>query len=393
MASIAAGASVAAAWGLAVSPLPGWSAPVTARVPVASFGETGLGSSAVARRPSRPRGRRPLPGPVSACRDRRRLSGSVGSAGFAGLAAASRGSVTVPYWVVRGRTSALVAEVGTGARLGGAFGTIRTMSDESTTPGAEPPRGAQPDETGIIDLEHTRPVPRTDARGLRRPSVSRGSTRTGATTPGSTSSAPSTPSQGAGVPARADDAWGSDRADALAEEAHRAAYAPPRLDRHPEPRHRPRTAPLRRQPRRLRVAGSGRSGRVTHRRRRQATRLRPDARRRVARRCAGLIVAGVVGLCLLSGLVGGVAGQLLQDRVNLVRLDPAGARTGRDRHAPPGPSPTSRPPPCPASSRSRSTAAARALRPGRASSSTPRATSSPTTTSSRAAPPATSRWC
>ena len=37
------------------------------------------------------------------------------------------------------------------------------MSNESTTPGPEPTRGAQPDETGIIDLEHTRPVPRTDA--------------------------------------------------------------------------------------------------------------------------------------------------------------------------------------------------------------------------------------
>jgi len=111
VASIAAGASVAAAWGLAVSPLPG-GRPATARVPVASFGDTGLGSSAgattsPAARPS-PAARAGVGLSGSST-----LSGSVGSAGFAGLAAASRGSVTVPYWLVRGRTSALVAEVGT----------------------------------------------------------------------------------------------------------------------------------------------------------------------------------------------------------------------------------------------------------------------------------------
>lgn len=111
VASIAAGASVAAAWGLAVSPLPG-GRPVTARVPVASFGETGLGASSVgatnvtAARPSAAaRAGVGLSGSST-------LAGSVGSAGFAGLAAASRGSVTVPYWLVRGRTSAVVAEVG-----------------------------------------------------------------------------------------------------------------------------------------------------------------------------------------------------------------------------------------------------------------------------------------
>ncbi len=106
VASIAAGASVAAAWGLAVSPLPGGRT-VTARVPVASFGDTGLGSSA-ARAATSPAARSGVGLSGSST-----LSGSVGSAGFAGLAAASRGSVTVPYWLVRGRTSAVVAEVGT----------------------------------------------------------------------------------------------------------------------------------------------------------------------------------------------------------------------------------------------------------------------------------------
>jgi len=46
VASIAAGASVAAAWGLAVAPLPGGRAP-SARVPVASFGEAGFGAPAL----------------------------------------------------------------------------------------------------------------------------------------------------------------------------------------------------------------------------------------------------------------------------------------------------------------------------------------------------------
>jgi len=111
LASIAAGASVAAAWGLAVSPLPG-GRPVTARVPVASFGETGLGSSAVGATTTFPtsRSRAALAG--VGLSGSGGLSGSVGS-GVAGLAAASRGSVTVPYWVVRGRsTGAIVADAG-----------------------------------------------------------------------------------------------------------------------------------------------------------------------------------------------------------------------------------------------------------------------------------------
>jgi hypothetical protein len=104
LASIAAGASVAAAWGLAVSPLPG-GRPVTARVPVASFGDSGLGSDARATTSPVARAGVGLSGSST-------LSGSVGSAGFSGLAAASRGSVAVPYWVVPRRTSAVLAEVG-----------------------------------------------------------------------------------------------------------------------------------------------------------------------------------------------------------------------------------------------------------------------------------------
>ncbi len=182
------------------------------------------------------------------------------------------------------------------------------MSDESTTPGPEPTRGGQPDDTGIIDLQHTRPVPAGPTGGPAADDdawfdvFGRGH-----------------PAQGAGVPARADDAWGSDRADALAEEAHRAAYAPLAA---PEPQ--PVTAGVGRA-----TAGSAAGsegfdwpppseGPVTFTDAPEAagTPVGPGgAPRRRSRR--GLLVGGVVGLCLLSGVVGGVAGQVLDDRVNL----------------------------------------------------------------------------
>ncbi len=113
LASIAAGASVAAAWGLAVSPLPG-GRPVTARLPVASFGETGLGSSPVSRTTTFPTSQRTSAALAGVgLSGSGGLSGSVGSAGVAGLTAASRGSVTVPYWVVRGgHRGAIVADAG-----------------------------------------------------------------------------------------------------------------------------------------------------------------------------------------------------------------------------------------------------------------------------------------
>jgi putative serine protease PepD len=203
------------------------------------------------------------------------------------------------------------------------------MSNESTTPGAEPTRATrdvQPDETGIIDLEHTRPVPRTDA-----PTPASTSQSTPPSTPQSGAQGqqhedqqddawfdvfgPEHPTQGPGVPARADEAWGSDRADALAEQAHRASYAPPVIPSGPQPHEAG--------PADEGDAGGGfawppPSGEAV------TFSDAPDdrdggsptrARRRRSR--SGLVVAGVVGLCLLSGLVGGVAGQFLDDRVNL----------------------------------------------------------------------------
>ncbi|HET7802324.1 MAG TPA: hypothetical protein VFL38_18015 [Humibacillus xanthopallidus] len=110
VASIAAGASVAAAWGLAISPLPG-ARTTTARVPVASFGESGFGGTPIGATttfpaPSAPSGQTVAGPGLSAGSSR--TSGFGGTTGSSG----SQGSVTVPYWVVRNRASALVAEVG-----------------------------------------------------------------------------------------------------------------------------------------------------------------------------------------------------------------------------------------------------------------------------------------
>jgi len=102
VASIAAGASVAAAWGLAVSPVPGSRVPLV-RGPVATFGaspvgEGGLGASA-------------LPGSQSATssRDQRRTTGSVAG--------------NLPYWVVTTRSSTL----GAARTLGNPTGTVAPL--------------------------------------------------------------------------------------------------------------------------------------------------------------------------------------------------------------------------------------------------------------------------
>jgi hypothetical protein len=101
VASIAAGASVAAAWGLAISPLPG-ARTTTARVPVASFGASPVGATTT------------FPAPrLSASGQAASSAGeSAGGSGSSGSSVVARGSVSVPYWFVRGRADALVAEVG-----------------------------------------------------------------------------------------------------------------------------------------------------------------------------------------------------------------------------------------------------------------------------------------
>jgi putative serine protease PepD len=204
------------------------------------------------------------------------------------------------------------------------------MTNESM-PGAEPPRGAQPDETGIIDLEHTRPVPRSEATPTGADAQEQADARDDAWFD---VFGPEHPTQGPGVPARADEAWGSDRADALAEQAHRASYAPPVIPPGPPGAEGARigqdhTQPVQTAPGPLGGSGggfswpapSGAAVTFTDAPAEPGEPGDPDAaqptRRRRRRSRAGLLVAGVVGLCLLSGLVGGVAGQLLDDRVNL----------------------------------------------------------------------------
>ncbi|HET7802325.1 MAG TPA: trypsin-like peptidase domain-containing protein, partial [Humibacillus xanthopallidus] len=194
------------------------------------------------------------------------------------------------------------------------------MTNESTTPGAGTPRDVQPDETGIIDLEHTRPVPRTEATPTgQEPAAAHDD-------PWFDVFGPEHPTQGPGVPARADEAWGSDRADALAEQAHRASYAPPVVPSGPSGAE---GAPPQAPEGQSALAGSGGgfawpapTGEAVTFTDAPAGSADPldgtsSARRKRRRSRSGLLVAGVVGLCLLSGLVGGVAGQLLDDRVNL----------------------------------------------------------------------------
>lgn len=92
VASIAAGASVAAAWGLAVSPVPGGTRLPTSRVPVASFGagpgSVGLGTTALT---------------VSRSTSSASASSSSSSSGRESSVTSRLGAVTVPYWVMTNR--------------------------------------------------------------------------------------------------------------------------------------------------------------------------------------------------------------------------------------------------------------------------------------------------
>jgi hypothetical protein len=94
VASIAAGASVAAAWGLAIAPVPGSRTP-SVRGPVASFGDSSV--SAVNFGGSVLRSDRVTP----VTRDQARGSGDIGAG-------------NVPYWVVTTRSSNRVLGTSTG---------------------------------------------------------------------------------------------------------------------------------------------------------------------------------------------------------------------------------------------------------------------------------------
>ncbi|GAA6524447.1 trypsin-like peptidase domain-containing protein [Intrasporangium sp. DVR] len=141
------------------------------------------------------------------------------------------------------------------------------------------------------------------------------------------------PTEGPGVPARSDATWGSDRADALAEEAHRARHSAPVVPSGPAAA--PEASPD--YPVGVPYAYPGGSmppptGPPVD------NGMPPDPSPgaypgpwqsqppgapagplpspvRAPRRRRGLVAAGIVALCLASGVVGGVAGQVLEDQV------------------------------------------------------------------------------
>jgi len=214
------------------------------------------------------------------------------------------------------------------------------MSDDSTEQRPDSPeqRREEVDQTGTIGVGATQPIPRGE--GQEPPAGSRHGwfSEFGG----------EHPTDGPSVPARADSAWGSDRADAIAEEAHRARYTGSTATEGPAPERSegtgvgaaatapderafvggpagsayaypgdlppsatdglttptgapypgPAPLPVGAQP----AAGSGWPA--------------PMATAPPRRRRRGLAVAGIVALCLASGAVGGVAGQLIEDRVN-----------------------------------------------------------------------------
>ncbi|HEY9496389.1 MAG TPA: trypsin-like peptidase domain-containing protein [Intrasporangium sp.] len=215
------------------------------------------------------------------------------------------------------------------------------MSDDSTEPRSQEPsedRGAEVDQTGAIGVTPTQPIPRRGDDSGEGGWFSQFSGEH--------------PTEGPGVPSRADAPWGSDRADALAEEAHRARYAGPLRSEDPTGPVVPAgpaasTAPGTSEDVNpsLRSGPSGPSspsgpasgpdpdypvgvpyaypGSPS-----QGDAPSPDDGPQpgplgaplppptpTRRRRRGLLVAGVAALCLASAAVGGVAGQVLEDRV------------------------------------------------------------------------------
>jgi putative serine protease PepD len=216
------------------------------------------------------------------------------------------------------------------------------MSDESTTPDPDPTEAPDPgdrpetagtarepevEQTGIIDLHDTRAIPSASAT-TPTPVPPRAATQppAGAPRPADDDDAwfdvfgGEHPTEGAGVPVRADAAWGSDRADALAEKAHRSAYAPPlpvsetppaTMTENPASAHdedaQASPAPA--------AVGTAHLGPVPQAPSGGVALM--DAPTPRPRRARGRLVAAVVGLCLLSGVIGGIASQVAEDRINL----------------------------------------------------------------------------
>ncbi|WP_256792782.1 S1C family serine protease [Terrabacter sp. Ter38] len=230
------------------------------------------------------------------------------------------------------------------------------MSDESTTPDPDPTAAPEPREltaapgtagepeverTGIIDLHDTRAIP---SASPTTPAPAPSETETQPPVGASGARPADTgddawfdvfggehPTEGAGVPARADAAWGSDRADSLAEEAHRSAYAPPT----PTADAPSATGPAASTHPGDVLAGAAAApggtaylGSVPHAPAGGDPALESgpvppgsvalsDPPAPSARRGRGKVVAAVIGLCLLSGVIGGIASQVAEDRINL----------------------------------------------------------------------------
>ncbi|WP_374970228.1 trypsin-like peptidase domain-containing protein [Terrabacter sp. BE26] len=159
-----------------------------------------------------------------------------------------------------------------------------------------------PEPTGIIDLHDTRAIPSPASSSVVPPASSPAGTAEGTST-GQEGQHHSDDawfdvfggdraSRAAGVPPRADEPWNDDRPDGIP--AGPSPYAPPVAGTRPDPG----------------ADGGGAEGAA-------AGVLLADPAPPTRRRGRGRLVAAVAGLCLLSGVVGGVAGQLAQDRINL----------------------------------------------------------------------------
>jgi putative serine protease PepD len=209
------------------------------------------------------------------------------------------------------------------------------MSDEPRTPEPDLPdptsQHGTRDETGIIGLSATQAIPAPAPATEHSSSPAPPAARAGDEEPQQDwfdVFGAEHPTEGAGVPARADDPWGSDRADALAEEAHRAAYAPPTA---PAVMSSTAPSPMSAVPAGAAAPGqSGLSGEPAHAPTLEAAPVSGGptgphgvgpagggavaSRTAVPRRRRGLLVALVAAACLASGLIGGVTAQLIDQR-------------------------------------------------------------------------------
>ena len=220
--------------------------------------------------------------------------------------------------------------------------------DDKSVPGdpepAQRPAPPAPEHTGVIDVASTQAIP--SAAPPPSPSTSQ---TVASGEPFSAPAgrddwfdtfAPEHPGEGPAVPTRADSAWGSDRADAVAQAAHLARYAPPR-----DPAvasDGDRISPMSAVPAGP-AAWSGAGVELAAPPAGPAWPAPDSGQQGVpfaaapaepTRSGRGALVALIAAVALVAGLIGGVGGQLLNDRVQL----------GGSSLPAPGPGATARPP-------------------------------------------------